>query len=713
MKKITGLFLAFSLLVSPMMKADEGMWLLLLLQKTNVKHMQSMGLKLSAEDLYSVNQASLKDAVVSLDHGSCTAELISAKGLLLTNHHCGYGEIQAHSSTKHDYLTDGFWAKKMSEELPNPGKTATFLVRVEDVTAQINALLTDSMTETARSAKIEELKSSIQQKAIGDTHYEASVESFFGGNEFYLFVYETFKDIRLVGAPPSSVGKYGGDTDNWMWPRHTGDFSMFRIYCAPDGTPAEYSEDNIPYAPKKFFPINIKGVKENDFAMVMGYPGSTDRYLSSWGVQQTMDITNDYRVKIRTKKLELMKIDMKTSDEIRIQYAAKYSQSSNYWKYSIGQNKGLKELGVVGQKQALEKRMQTWIMADPARTKKYGDVLALIEKSYKDGEPYSFVMNYWFEAIWQGAEFANFAYGSYNLYEMLRKEDNEDKQAEIEALRKEADEYFKDYNPATDQKVSTALFKMYYADVDPEFHLSVFKELNDTNTMESYIDSIFQKSIFTDEVRFRTFLDNPDFELLKGDDGFLFMFSALGTYFGVMGQMDGIQKQSSKGKRLYIQALREMDKDKTFYPDANSTMRLTYGTVGGYQAGDKQFHYATNLTEYIGKEDKNNDDFVVARKLKKLYRKKKYGQYGENGEMPICFITNNDITGGNSGSPVINGNGELIGVAFDGNWEAMSGDIAFEPTLQRCINVDIRFVLFIIEKYAGATNLIDEMEIVK
>lgn len=708
-------FVAMSLLAQPVVKADEGMWLLILLQKANMQKMQSMGLKLTAEDLYSVNKASLKDAVVSLDHGSCTAELISSQGLMLTNHHCGYGEIQSHSSVKDDYLTDGFWAKSFAEELPNPGKTATFLVRVEDVSAAILASLTDDMTEAAREAKIKQVATELENKAIGDTHYEASVETFFAGNEFYLFVYETFKDIRLVGAPPSSVGKYGGDTDNWMWPRHTGDFSMFRIYCAPDGSPAEYSENNIPYTPKKYFPISAKGVEEGDFSMVMGYPGSTDRYLTSWGVKETMDITNDYRVKIRTKKLELIKEDMNTSDKIRIQYAAKYSQSSNYWKYSIGQNKGLKHLNVMDQKKKLESDINMWIMQDSARIARYGDALTSLEKGYAESEPYTFAMNYWFEAIWQGPEFLGFAYSAYNLYDALNKVDKDATATEIENMKEAAAEHFKNYNAPTDMKVSTAMLKMYQEDVDAKFQLSIFEEINKDyeNDISKYIDTLFATSIFTDEVKFNAFLENPTVDELSKDMAFTAMFSALQGYFGMMGTVENYSKSMAKGKRLFIEALRKMNSDRIYYPDANSTMRMTYGKVGGYTADGEDFKHYTTLDEYISKEDKNNAEFTVAKKLKKLHKKKDYGTYGDDGAMKICFITDNDITGGNSGSPVINGNGELIGVAFDGNWEAMSGDIAFETEMQRCINVDIRFVLFIIEKYAGATNLIDEMTIVK
>ncbi len=700
---------------------DEGMWLPLLVQKLNIKKMQAMGLKLTAEDIYSVNKSSLKDAVIALDHGSCTGELISKDGLFLTNHHCGYGEIQAHSSVEHDYLTNGFWTKKRKGELANPEKTVSFLKSVKDVTAEINAKLTADMTEDERANMIRKISKELEEKAMekakkeGKDWYEAEVSTFFKGNDFYLFVYETFKDVRLVFAPPSSIGKFGADTDNWMWPRHTGDFSMFRIYCDKDGKPAEYSEKNVPYHPNHFFPISIKGVEKDDFAMVMGYPGTTTRYKTSWEVQQTIDNENSIRIKLRGQKQEIMKKDMNSSDKIRIQYASKYSRSTNYYKYSIGQNKGLKALKVVAQKKALEKQLITWINKDKARKEEYAEALDLIKNATKNNDKYDIISNYWFEALYRGAEVLGFAWKNITTEGLFSKEEEA-----VKKLKEEGEKYFKDYNQPTDKAVFVKMMQTYKADIDPEFHPEFFQTVKkDYNgDFNKYADDLYSKSVFTDKERYLKFLDNPELSVLKNDPAVIVAKTSIDVYKLLAQKTAAFEADLTKGQRLFVKALREMETDKTFYPDANSTMRLTYGKVGDYSPKDAvRYKHYTTLTGYMEKEDPNNPEFVVFDKLKELYYKKDFGKYGqknENGEleMRVCFTTNNDITGGNSGSPVINGNGELIGAAFDGNWEAMSGDIAFEPRLQKCINVDIRFVLFIVDKYAGAKHLIKEMEIV-
>ncbi len=717
LKRFLSLLLVFALIQSTLLRAegdDEGMWLPFLVQKLNMKKMQSMGLQLSAEDIYSVNHGSLKDAVIALDHGSCTGELVSAEGLFLTNHHCGYGEIQAHSSVKHDYLTDGFWAKTKSEELVNPDKTVSFLIRIEDVTDQINELLNDKMTEDEREAVIRKMSKELEDKAVGDTHYEAKVQSFFKGNNFYLFVYETFLDVRLVGAPPSSIGKYGADTDNWMWPRHTGDFSMFRIYCAPDGTPAKYSEENVPYKPKHFFPISLKGYQKDDFAMVMGYPGSTTRYLSSWGVKQTMENENRIRIKLRGIKQEIMKKKMDASDKTRIQYATKYSHSTNYYKYSIGQNKGLKALNVIAKKQKLERELMLWIYSDQKRVDKYQDALPLLREAVQMNNEYDIVQNYWYECFWGGPEVIRSAWReSQDIAEALN---DKDKAAELKEKKKE---FFKDYDQSIDKDIFVAMMKVYKEDIDPAFYPDFFKAVDSLygGDFRKYADDIYAKSIFSDEKRFNKFLKKGKKEELLADPMFVIANDVVAVIRTIYALSDEGDKKKSKGERLFVAALLEMEADKAHYPDANSTMRLTYGTVGDYKVDGKQMPYFTTMDGYMKKEHKGapkNDEFYVHQRLKDLYKKKDYGQYlAKDGKMHVCFTTNNDITGGNSGSPVINAKGELIGIAFDGNWEAMSGDIAFEPELQKCINVDIRFVLFIIDKYAGADNLIKEMTIVK
>lgn len=717
MKKLYAILISLGLLTS-LSFADEGMWLPALISQLNIGTMTEMGLELSAEDIYNINKSSLKDAIVALDYGSCTAELVSNKGLLLTNHHCGYGELQEHSSVEHDYLTDGFWAMSMTDELPNPGKTATILIKMEDVTEKIMSELNDTMSEPERWEKIRELSKQIEEEEKGETHYEVSVESLFKANRFFVFVYETFLDIRLVGAPPSTIGKFGGDIDNWMWPRHTGDFSIFRIYTAPDGKPAEYSKDNIPYIPKHHLPISLDGIQEGDFAMVMGYPGSTQRYLSSFGVKNVLEQINPARIKIRTKKLELMKKDMDVSDKVRIQYASKYSRSANYWKYSIGQNKGLKRLKVYEQKQQLEKDFLSWVNENEERKAKYGDAISLIENSYSKNEKISYTYSYLQEAVFRGGEVFSFANRTKSLYNELKSnaDDAEAIAVEIEKTKTRTKNFFKNYNAPTDKKVTAALLKMYYNDIEKQYHPSVYAivEKKYKGNFEKYVDYIFSKSIFVDEEKMGAFLANPNTKALDKDPAFRLMLSFVDIYYKVYQLNQEYADDRNEGERLFLAGLLEMHPDKAFYPDANSTMRLTYGKVCDYIPADAvHYNYYTTLKGVVEKDDPSGDNFFdVPAKMEEIYKNKDYGIYGEGDVMKVCFTTDNDITGGNSGSPVMNSQGELIGIAFDGNWEAMSGDIAFEPAIQRCINVDIRYVLLVIDKLAGAKHLVDEMTLI-
>jgi len=716
MKKAFYILISMIMLMSTNMKADEGMWIPLLVERLNYVDMQEKGLNLTAEEIYSINNSSMKDAIVIFG-GGCTGEIISKDALLLTNHHCGYGTIQSHSTVEHDYLSDGFWAMSREEELKNPGLSVQFLVRIEDVSERVLSELNDEMTETERYEKVNEISKAIEEEAKGDTHYKASVRSFYRGNEYYLFVYEVFKDVRLVGAPPSSIGKYGADTDNWMWPRHTGDFSLFRVYTAPDGSPASYAEENIPMKPKHHLPVSVKGVKQDDFSMILGYPGGTDRYLTSYGVKLAVDESNMTIVKIRAEKLAIMREGMDADEAVRIQYASKYAGTANYWKYYIGQTKGLKRLKVYDKKVEQEERFTNWVNANADRKAKYGQALPDIEEAYDILRTYNLTRWYYREAISRGAEILRFA----GRFGTLRKQMEEDAEQEkidktIQSLRSYSERFFKNYNAGIDQNLLAAMMKMYYMNVPADQQPEMLQKLAAKNggDFTEWAAMVFEKCNFTSPEKVNAFLDNPKEKAIAKDPAYITIKEFSDNYIGLSEKMAASNDFQSKGNRLYIAGLREMDADKVFYPDANFTMRLTYGSVQDYFPGDAvRYEYFTTLEGVMEKEDPDNWEFVVPDKLKELYKKKDYGMYGEGDVMHVCFLTNHDITGGNSGSPVINGDGELIGLAFDGNWEAMSGDIAFEPALQRTINVDIRYVLFIIDKFAGAQNIINELTIAK
>ena len=695
-------------------KADEGMWLPLLLSD-NEADMQAVGLKLTASDIYDINNSSLKDAVVSLG-GFCTAEMISDQGLLLTNHHCGFGQIQSHSFFGKDYLTDGLWAMDKSEELENEGLFVSFLVKMEDVTERMNAAL-DSVSDEERGGVIRKLSAEIVAEATDSTHYNARVKSFFGGNDFYLMVYETFNDVRLVGAPPSSVGKYGGDTDNWMWPRHTGDFALFRVYSGPDGKPAEYSEDNIPYKPKHHFPISLDGVKDGDFSMIMGFPGSTDRYLSSWGVKQAIEQYNPTVVKIRERKLGVMRTHMDAREKTRIQYASKYARTANYWKYYIGQTKGLKRMNVYEQKQALEGQFDAWADADEARTEKYGEALDLLADGYYDNEKINEVRVFLNEAVFQGAEVFYFIYQVQDAIKNL-PEDPKARRLAINDLKDKAREHFKDYNKDLDQDLFAELLELYNDNVPYSKQPDAFEKVRNHNYTKGdwhkFAAYVYKTSPFVSQTKFFAFLERPSVYKVEKDYAVRMFNSIMDHYMEkVRSKRMDVREKLAKGERLYIAGLREMMPNKKFYPNANSTMRLTYGQVGDYTPGDAMhYDYVTTFDGLMAKKDNSDDEFMVPERLEELYNAKDYGRYADkDGNLIINFISGNDITGGNSGSPVLNAYGDLIGTAFDGNWEAMSGDIAFENDIQRTISVDARYILFIIDKFAGAAHLIDEMTI--
>ncbi|MBR8534374.1 S46 family peptidase [Carboxylicivirga sediminis] len=716
MRKIAALLLISCLGFVQFAKADEGMWLLPLINKLNIEKMQEMGFQLSAEDVYSINNSSLKDAIVIFGRG-CTGEMISDQGLLLTNHHCGYGNIQELSSVEHNYLKDGFWAKSLEEELPAPGLTVTFLKYMTDVTEKITAELNDEMSEADRAAKIKEVSAKLVEEAKEGNEYQIRVQDYFEGNQFFLIAYETFEDVRFVGAPPSSIGKFGFDTDNWMWPRHTGDFSMFRVYCGPDGKPAKYSKDNKPYKPAHHLPVSLKGVEMDDYAMTIGFPGSTERYLTSWGITERMDIINHARIKPRGIKQDIWLKDMRADEKVNIQYASKFARSSNYWKNSIGMNRGLEKLNVLGSKRELENEFTTWVNADAQRKEKYGNVLNELEKAYEARAPFMSATSFLLECQLRGAEVFYFALNAQGLEKALEEEDQEKINKAVEGLKKAGEGFFKDYYPETDRKVIAALLKLYNDDIDAQYHPSFYADVNKKfkGDFQKFADNVYSKSVFMDEARFNAFLEKPSLKVLQKDLAYIAGMSSLNKYR----EIKGMEKESAiaidKNNRLFIAGLMEMQPDKVFYPDANFTMRLSYGKVGDYEPKDGVIYkHFTTIEGIMEKEDPDNFEFEVPAKLKELWKNKDYGQYADAaGYMPVCFTSNNDITGGNSGSPVINAEGHLFGLAFDGNWEAMSGDIAFETELQKCINVDIRYVLFIIDKYAGATNLIDEMTLVK
>lgn len=718
MRKVFLLVIGFVLAFQVRVYADEGMWLLSLIGQVNMDEMSEMGLQLTAEQIYSINQASLKDAVGALDRGSCTAELVSPDGLLLTNHHCGYGEIQYHSSIEHDYLKNGFWAMSRDEELPNEGKTITFLVKMEEVTDKIASELNEQMSMEERNSKIRSLSSGVTSKATEGTHFEARVRSMFNGNRFFLFVTETYFDVRLVGAPPESIGKFGHDTDNWMWPRHTGDFSIFRVYTGPDGKPAEYSTENVPLKSKHYLPISLKGYEKGDFTMVMGFPGRTDRYMTSWEVEELLEIEHPNRIHIRGIKQDLQIEDMMADDRVRIQYASKYSRSSNYWKYSIGQSKGLKNLNVVEKKQKREAAFTEWVNRDEARKALYGNALKDIREAVEGRKDLQNASQYLMETIFMGGmESVMFARNLLALERLMA--DPEPDQDEIDnmvkALRENSTDFFKDYNQSTDKKVMTAMINLLIEELDEEYlPVNILEVISKYNGDASkYVEKYFKKSMVVDHSKFLAFMDNPSLKGLRKDPAYIAMMASQ-KFFEVRGRLSAFDEAYDRGGRLFLKGLVEMYPHKEFYSDANSTIRMNYGEVGDYIARDAVLytHYTT-LKGVMEKEDPSNFEFHVSDRLKELYQAKDYGSYGVDGKLNVCFTSNNDITGGNSGSPVINGNGELLGLAFDGNWEAMSGDVAFETELQKCISVDIRYVMFIIDKYAGAGHLVKEMTLVQ
>ena len=668
------------------------------LQKMNAKDMKARGCKLSAEEIYSMNNSSLKDAIVIFG-GGCTGEIVSPDGLLFTNHHCGYGSIQALSSVEHDYLKNGFWAMSRAEEIPAPGLKVRFIRKIVDVTSDVLGAVPDIAGGEERSRLVAEHAEAVKSRFEAENPgMEISVKPFFGGNQFFAFVIEVFSDVRLVGTPPTSIGKFGGDTDNWMWPRHTGDFSIFRVYAGPDNKPADYAPENRPYKAEKFLKVSLNGYDEADFAMIMGFPGSTQRYMTSYEIDRMLEVENPQRIFIRGERQAILKEDMAASDKVRIQYASKYAQSSNYWKNSIGMSRGIKRLDVKGRKQEQEAAFRAWAAKNTLPTEGYVDALDKIRESVEETLPSYASLQYLQEAFLRAVEILTPARYSGSL-----------KGAELEEALKG---FYKDYNMPTDRRVAKRMFRIVKENCKEL--PSVFAEVIDKRfggDTDAYVDYLYDNSVFADEQRALAAVVSG--KELKEDPAAVLSESIVGKMRELSkAQKEGRQKYAD-GHRLYIAGLMRMQPKKAWASDANFTIRLTYGRILPYNPADGiRYNYYTTLKGVMEKENPENPtEFTVPAKLKELYAAKDFGRYANaKGELPTCFLADCDITGGNSGSPVLNAKGSLIGLAFDGNWEAMSGDVAFEPELQRTIAVDVRYVLFVIDKFAGAGWLLDELQ---
>lgn len=725
MRKIIALILIAGMSISAA-RADEGMWLLNLLKKMRMAEMKDMGLDLSAKDIYAVNQSSMKDGLLVLNGGSCTAELISDKGLALTNHHCAYDAIRSHSDTgSKNYLDHGFWAQDRSEELPIEGMKASILVRIEDVSDRFDKALSDTLSQSERERKKRGIKKDIKANAFEKGKpYRAELKEFYSGDAFYLFVYKDFDDVRLVGAPPSDIGKFGGNEDNWEWPRHTGDFSLLRVYADKNNKPAAYSTENEPYNPDHHFPVSLNGVDKGDLTFIMGFPGRTQRYLSSFGVDQALNREYPAVIKLRDKRLALMRDAMDASEKVDIAYASKYAQVSNYYKYFKGQSKRLRDLEVKAQKKKLEGNFQEWVNAEEARKDRYGGTIEALKKSYEQERSLVKPMVYIREAG-LASELVRFGLKFMSLQNALSGDDTAKVKKKTEELKEAAKEHFRNYHAPTDRKITNAIYEMFYENVDNqkvpdpivehEKNPSFFRNL--FGSTKGYGDVMFENSFLDDKKAVMNFLEDPDLEKLKKDQGYKTAKAVIQTYRGQLGMQNRrIQMQRKSTKRKFIKGLREMKPNKDFYPNANSTPRLTYGKVSGYEhpTDGLSYDFHTTLEGAIAKDDTTKRLFDVPEKLEELYEKKDYGRYAEDstGNMRLCFLHKTDITGGNSGSPVFNDKGHLVGCAFDGNWEAMSGDIAYQKRLQRTISVDARYILFVIDKFANAGHLIEEMTIV-
>ncbi len=719
--KLKAILLTLVLSIGINLYAGEGMWIPVLLKLLNESEMQAMGMRISAEDIYSINHSSMKDAIVRFGRG-CTGVVVSEQGLLLTNHHCGLGAIQSHSSLEHDYLTDGFWAWDKLEELPNQGLTVTFIVRIENVTQKILEGVDEGMTEAERDDVISAKRDELIEEAVKDTHYDAVIRPFYYGNEYYLFITETYKDIRLVGAPPSNIGKFGGDTDNWMWPRHTGDFSIFRIYADSNNNPAEYSPDNIPYTPKYKMPISIAGIEEGDFTMVFGFPGSTQEYLPSYAIENITGKENPAIISLRQQKIDIYNEAMKKDDLVRIQYSSKLARVANYWKKMIGENRGIKKIDAVAKKQELETKFQEWADSDPELKKQYGQLLPEFKKIYCDLAPLELARTYVFECG-LGIELVNFAGSFRRLVEESATQGILD--ADIERLKTRyqsiANNHFKNYHRPIDRKVFRQLISMYAENLTAEYKPAIFEVIlaKFGNDFSKYRDYVFENSIFADRDRTLDFLKKykkNKYKKIIQDPAYEIYSSIRNFYNDNLGlPLQYYYKELDSLQRIYMKGLMEFESEKRFYPDANSTLRVHYGNVDDYYPRDGvHYDYFTTLDGIMEKENPDIYDYVVEEKLKELYNSKDYGRYADkDGSMHVCFTGSNHTTGGNSGSPVFNADGQLIGLNFDRNWEGTMSDLMYDPDQCRNITLDVRYLLFIVDKYAGAGHLVDEMTIVE
>ncbi len=698
--------LVAALCLSASAVADEGMWMLPYLQKMNIKAMKERGCKLSAEEIYSLNKSSLKDAVVIFG-GGCTGEIVSPEGLLFTNHHCGFGSIQSLSSVEHDYLKNGFWALSNEEELPAPGLSVRFIRKIMDVTSEIMGSVPSTASQEEYNKMTEENIEALKTKLEAEyPDMQIQIESFFEGNQFFAFVVEQFRDVRLVGTPPQSIGKFGGDTDNWMWPRHTGDFSVFRVYAGPDNKPADYSPENKPYKADKYLKVSLDGVEENDFAMIMGFPGSTQRYATSYEIDNMLRVSNPQRIFIRGERQAILWEDMLASDKVRIQYASKYAGSSNYWKNSIGMSRGIEKLNVKARKQEQEASFQAWADANTLPEEGYVDALPKIGEAFGMMEEPMAGMQYLSEAFLRGIELLAPA--------MTFSRSTEIKNPE--KTKKAMAKWYKDYNAPTDRKVAKRMLQIARENMKtlPSFYAEIVDKDFGGDT-DAYVDYLYDNSLFVSEENVMALVDDFSAEKVAADPAVVLGKSVLDLYQTLSAARGDALSKYAEGSRKYVDGLMKQHPEKAWASDANFTIRLTYGRVLPYNPADGiRYNHYTTLKGVMEKEDpKNPAEFTVPAKLKELYAARDFGRYAnKQGELPVGFLADCDITGGNSGSPVMNARGELIGLAFDGNWEAMSGDIAFEPELQRTIAVDVRYVLFIIDKFAGAGWLLDEMQIV-